>query len=87
MKPLVPGLDLELHLLPFLKGFEALRLNGREVDEYVFTAVLGDEAVSLGIVEPLHSPLGHCEHPPARNRGMTVEPTGARRSPTILRRD
>jgi len=47
--------DGELDLLALGEGAEALRLDGRLVDEEVLAAVLGgDEAEALGVIEPLH---------------------------------
>src|SRR5215217_513313 len=55
-----PG-DIELHLLAFGQGAEAVRLDGRVVAEQVLApAVLGDEAEALRIVEPLHGTGCHC---------------------------
>src|SRR5690606_27296449 len=45
--------DLERHLLSFLQRLEATALDGTEVHEQVGTALRGDEAEALGIVEPL----------------------------------
>src|SRR6266540_963470 len=57
---LLPLGDLELDLLAFLEGPEARRLDGGVVDEDVGLALaLGDEAVALLSVEPLHGALCH----------------------------
>src|SRR5882724_2978719 len=49
------GLDVELHFLALLQGLEAAHVDGRKVGEEVLVrAVHGDEAVALGVVEPLH---------------------------------
>ena len=46
--------DLERHLLAFLQRLEAAALDGTEVHEQVGAAVFrGDEAETLGVVEPL----------------------------------
>jgi hypothetical protein len=45
--------DLELHLLTLAKGLEPLGLDRGMVYEDVRTALAGDEAVALGIAEPL----------------------------------
>src|SRR6185437_8668022 len=55
----VAVLDLELDLLPFGKRFEAVHRDGGEMHEDVFSALLFNEAVALGIIEPLHFPSGH----------------------------
>ena len=47
-------------LLAFLERLETAHLDRREVREQVFAAVIrGDEAIPLGIVEPLHRSCGH----------------------------
>src|SRR6266511_4443368 len=57
---LLPLGDLELDLLALLEGPEARRLDGGVVDEDVGLALaLGDEAVALLSVEPLHGALCH----------------------------
>jgi len=56
-------LDGELHLLALFEGLEAFALDGGEVDEHVVPAVAADEAVALGVVEPLDradDALRHC---------------------------
>src|SRR5690606_11983305 len=56
--------DLIAHALTFLEAAKAIGSNRAVVDEYIRTAVLwGDEAKSLGIVEPLHCAVLH-EFPP-----------------------
>ena len=59
VQSLVPGLDLEFHLLTFSKRLESIHRDGREVNEDVFSAFLLDEAIPLGVIEPLHFSLGH----------------------------
>src|SRR5512139_1836735 len=46
--------DLELDLLTLVEGLEALTLDLAEVDEHVVAVLLGDEAIALVGVEPLH---------------------------------
>src|SRR5207247_4628990 len=46
--------DVELHGLTLGKRLEAVALNRREVHENVLSTLLGNEAKSLGLVEPLH---------------------------------
>src|SRR6266702_1410320 len=49
-------LDLKAHLLPLLKGLEALRLHFRKMSKQVFAAIVWrNEAKALRIVKPLHS--------------------------------
>src|ERR1700744_2240040 len=50
---------VELHPLVLVEGLVAFGLDGRVVDEDVLTAVHGDEAVALFVVEPLHGALCH----------------------------
>lgn len=52
--------DLKLDGIAFLQGLEAFTLNGRVVNEDVSSALLADEAVTLGIIEPLHFTLQCC---------------------------
>src|SRR5436305_2536072 len=60
LQPLRALHHFELHLLPLGKSAEAVRLDRRVVAEDVLTApALGDEAVALGVVEPLHSSSRH----------------------------
>src|SRR5437763_1136914 len=59
VKPLVAALDLELDELSLGEGLEALHRDGGEVDEDVLTPLLLNEAIALGIIEPLHLPSGH----------------------------
>src|SRR5215208_5161533 len=59
VQPLLTSPDLELDFLPFREGLEAVHLNRREVDEHVLATLLLNEAVALGIIEPLHLPRSH----------------------------
>src|SRR5437879_11861589 len=59
VQPLVPGLHLELHRLPFGESLEPVHLDGRKMHEHVLAAILLNEAVVLRIIEPLHLSLGH----------------------------
>src|ERR1043166_9751635 len=59
VQPFVASLHLELHHLPFSERLEAVHLDGREVHEHVLAALLFNEAVPLGIIEPLHLSLSH----------------------------
>src|ERR1700704_2918930 len=56
--------DLELDPLTLFEGAVAIRLDRREVDEYVLATVDGDEAVSLVRVEPLDGALSHSKQLP-----------------------
>src|SRR3972149_7018513 len=54
------GCDVERHLLVFLEAFEAVALDGREVCKQILAAAVGgDEAETLGVVEPFN---GTCTH-------------------------
>src|SRR6266545_67740 len=59
VQPFVAGLHLELHELPFGERLEAVHLDSREVHEHVLATFLFNEAVALGVIEPLHLSLGH----------------------------
>ena len=50
---------VELHCLALLQALEAARLNRREMHENVFAVLTADEAVALGVVEPLNCSLFH----------------------------
>src|SRR6185503_4281695 len=47
--------DLEVHSIAFLKALVTLRANSAVVDEHVWPIVSADEAVTFGVIEPLHS--------------------------------
>jgi hypothetical protein len=49
----------ELHCLALLQALEAARLNRREMHENVFAGLTADEAVALGVIEPLNCSLFH----------------------------
>src|SRR5687767_11651312 len=59
VQSLVAGADLELDFLSLGERLEPVHLNGGEVYEHVFAAFLFDEAITLGVIEPLHFPYGH----------------------------
>ncbi len=50
---------IELHLLTFLQAPESARLNGGEVNKYVFPILTADESVTLGVVKPLYCSCFH----------------------------
>ncbi len=52
-------LDDELYGLSFLQAAEAIRLDGREMNENVFATLAADETIALRVIEPLHSSLFH----------------------------
>ena len=51
----------ELHPLPLCQGFETRAGNGAEVGEHVRAGLLGDEAKTLGFVEPLNGTFTHAD--------------------------
>src|SRR5688500_17756860 len=51
--------NLELNFLPFRERLESVHGDCRKVHEHVFAAFLLNEAVPLGIIEPLRLPSGH----------------------------
>src|SRR3982751_6504982 len=59
VKPLVAALDLELDELSLGEGLETLHRDGGEVNEDVLPSLLLNEAIALGIIEPLDLPSGH----------------------------
>src|SRR5260370_4322370 len=59
LKPLGPLGDLELDLVPLDDALETLSLDGAEMHEHVLAILLGDEAVPLCVVAPLHVTLSH----------------------------
>jgi hypothetical protein len=56
--------DLELNAIAFGQGLEAVPLDGAEVNEDVWPPLVGDEAVALRVVEPLHGAgkSSHCTY-------------------------
>jgi hypothetical protein len=63
--------DVELHLLTFCKRLEAAVLNVAEMNEHVSATFTGNEAKTLGIIEPLHGSGYHGELPPSVKLKMT----------------
>jgi hypothetical protein len=52
-------LDIECDFLTFGKSLETGHGYGREMYEHVPSIFLGDEAVSLSLIEPFYSPFSH----------------------------
>ena len=50
---------VELDRLAFLQAAEAIRLDRRIVNKYVFAILPADEAVALRVIEPLNCSLFH----------------------------
>jgi hypothetical protein len=48
---------VELHGLPLLKAFETACLDRREVHKNIFSGLTANEAIALGVVEPLYCSL------------------------------
>src|SRR5665213_1548626 len=59
VQPFLSGVNLELHFLALGERLEAVHRDRGEMDEDILTAVLFNETVTLGVVEPLHLPSGH----------------------------
>src|SRR5690606_38013167 len=90
--------NVELDGLTLLQALEAVRLNGRVMDEAVLAAIVGrDEAEALLVVEPLHGAFGtHVTAPCAvtgpsgcgisvpRERVMSAKRKGPGRSAQVL---
>ena len=52
--------DVELNGLTFLEAAESASLDGRIMNEYVFSVLTADKAVALRVIEPLNCSLFHC---------------------------
>src|SRR3954471_19764152 len=63
LQALGPLADVELDPLVLLEAAEPRFLNGTEVYEHIRTVLLGDEAVALLRVEPLHNTSCHLHFP------------------------
>jgi len=76
------------HFLAFLQALVPFHLDGREVDEHVLSAVIvGDEAETLLIIEPLNLPVAMAT-PSSIGRRIdrkTLQPAGRRLPPRSLR--
>src|SRR5882672_3076917 len=72
VEPLVTLLHFELHHLAFGERLEAVHLDGREMHEHVLATLLLNEAVALGIIEPLHLSLAHARAPPAKSVALNL---------------
>src|SRR5947199_3703475 len=57
---LLPMDNLELDAIAFRERLEAAALDGAEVDKDIRSSLARDEAVALGVVEPLHRTLETC---------------------------
>jgi len=60
---LLPLDNLELDAIAFRELLEAASLNGAEVDKDIRPTLSRDEAVALGVIEPLHRTLETCHEP------------------------
>jgi hypothetical protein len=56
--------NLELYLIAFVKGLEAVPLNGGEVNEDIISVVSGNEPKTLLLIKPFYSTFGHYNSPP-----------------------
>ena len=59
VQPLIASFDFEFHLLSFRERLESVHRDRGEVNEDVLPTFLFDEAVTLGVIEPLHLSPGH----------------------------
>src|SRR4051794_4168824 len=64
VESLCARLDLELDLLTLGERLEPIHRDRGEVHEDIFAPLLLDEAIPLGVIEPLYFPSGHCALPP-----------------------
>jgi hypothetical protein len=53
--------DFELYSIALGQRFETVSLDGAKVDEDIGSAFMGNEAVTLRVVEPLHG-AGYASH-------------------------
>ena len=60
LRPFLALHDLKLDNVALLKGFEALPLDRRIMDENVSSTILADEAVPFAVIEPLDLALKSC---------------------------
>src|SRR3954468_21127289 len=74
------GPDLELDFLTFRKRFEPIHRDGGEVHKDVLAAVLFDEAIAFGVIEPLHLPSGHAR---CLQRSESILHCGAGQAPRL----
>jgi hypothetical protein len=54
LRPLFALNDLEGYLVAFLEALVSVFLNGAEMDEHIFAAIVAEKAVALYVVKPLH---------------------------------
>ena len=59
VQTLVASFDIEFHLLTFRERLESFHRDRGEVNEDILSTFLFDEAVTLGVIEPLHLSPGH----------------------------
>ena len=52
--------DVELNALSLLKSTEAVGLNCRVMNKYIFTVLAAQKSKTLCIIKPLHCSLFHC---------------------------
>src|SRR5579863_6484645 len=90
IQPFRPLLAFELHGLAFVQRLVAVLLDGRKMDEHIFTARALNESVALGSVKPLHHSLFlHSISPSVLGPGETLRPADPpnrqAREPSILK--
>jgi hypothetical protein len=72
LETLIPTNHFEFHAVPFVQGLVAIRLNGRMVNEYILTTILGDKTKTFFIFKPLHGTLRHCLKPRLYSKNLTA---------------
>jgi hypothetical protein len=50
---------VERYPVAFSQGFEAVPLNGREMNEHVWTSILLNEAIAFRVIKPFHRSFCH----------------------------
>jgi len=54
LRPLFALNDFEGYFVAFLEALVSVFLNGAEMDEDIFAAIVAEKAVALDVVKPLH---------------------------------
>jgi hypothetical protein len=54
----------KLHLVAFVKDFEAVPFDSGEVNKDIISVVLGNETEALLLIKPFHTTFGHYNSPP-----------------------
>ncbi len=64
LEPFGPLGDVELDFIALVKGFEAIPLNGGEVNEDIISVVSGNESKALLLIKPFYTTFSHYNSPP-----------------------